>query len=187
MFHHTRAHETRWGAHALEHLIEIYISPNGDHLWEVATAAASGDGSSSESLGVARFFLSELEKMGRGDGRSGGGAGGAASKAVMRRRCAKRVTVHVHVWFGGRTKGCLLRWISLGYVACFYSWRSSGTTTAVDALWVVYRCTWSLRAPYPQGGGFLGNFSRRFYVRANANLERRSLVASEILGASCQR
>ena len=91
---YNRRRDIRWGPRALEHLIEIYISPNGDHLWEVATAAASGDGSSSESLGVARFFLSELEKMGRGDGRNGGGAGGAggaAGKAVVRRRCAKRI------------------------------------------------------------------------------------------------
>ncbi|CAM9658825.1 unnamed protein product, partial [Ectocarpus fasciculatus] len=57
-----------WGAQALEHLIEIYISPNGDHLWEVVSPQG-GDGSA-ESLGVARFFLSELQKISGGDSRS---------------------------------------------------------------------------------------------------------------------
>lgn len=76
----------RWGARALQHLIEIYVSPNGDHLWEVATAAPGGEGSA-ESLGTAKVFLSELQKMTRGDGRSSSGAGGATSKEVMRRRC----------------------------------------------------------------------------------------------------
>ncbi|CAM9525783.1 unnamed protein product, partial [Hapterophycus canaliculatus] len=74
-----------WGQQALEHLVEIYLSPNGDHLWEVATTAPGGD-TSAESLGVARFFISELQKISRGDGRNGAGAGGAASKALMRRR-----------------------------------------------------------------------------------------------------
>lgn len=120
-FFPARGHEFRWGAHALGHLIEIYTSPNGDHLWEVATAAASGAGSA-ESLGVARFFLSELEKMGRGDSRSGGGAGGAASKAAMRRRCAKTM-----VFLGGRARGRRLRSTSLGFMfSC---------EPLVDALW----------------------------------------------------
>lgn len=74
----------------MEHLIEIYISPNGDHLWEVATAAPAGGDGSTESLGAARYFLSELEKMSGSGGQSGGGGGvgGASSKATTRRRCA---------------------------------------------------------------------------------------------------
>lgn len=68
------------------HLIEIYISPNGDHLWEVVTAPASGrDGSSESPLGVARKLLSELEEI---SGRDGGnsGAGASISKDNMRIR-----------------------------------------------------------------------------------------------------
>ncbi|CAN0392522.1 unnamed protein product, partial [Pylaiella littoralis] len=79
-----------WGVRALEHLVEIYVSPNGDHLWEVAAAAPGGEGSA-ESLGTARFFLSELQNMSRGNGRSGGGAGGATSEEVMRRRYLESV------------------------------------------------------------------------------------------------
>lgn len=70
----------------MENLIEIYISPNGDHLWEVANSPSSGDGFA-ESLGVAKYFLSELKKMGRG---KGGGVGASKSKTGMRRRCARR-------------------------------------------------------------------------------------------------
>ncbi|CAM9585064.1 unnamed protein product [Ectocarpus sp. 4 AP-2014] len=78
-------HDRRWGAQALEHLIEIYISPNGDHLWEVVTSPQGGDGSA-ESLGIARFFLSELQKISRGDGRSGAGATRRTNKEAIRLR-----------------------------------------------------------------------------------------------------
>lgn len=80
-------HHRRWGAQALEHLIEIYISPNGDHLWEVVTSPQGGEGST-ESLEIARFFLSELQKISRGDSRSGAGATGGTNKAAIRLRYA---------------------------------------------------------------------------------------------------
>lgn len=72
----------RWGTQALEHLVEIYISPNGDHLWEVASTAPSGGGMA-ESLGVAKHFLSELKKMGKGQGE---GAAADKSRTGMKRR-----------------------------------------------------------------------------------------------------
>ncbi|CAN0534330.1 unnamed protein product, partial [Ectocarpus sp. 12 AP-2014] len=78
-------HHRRWGPQALEHLIEIYISPNGDHLWEMVTSPQGGEGSA-ESLGIARFFLSELQKISRGDIRSGAGATGGTNKAAIRLR-----------------------------------------------------------------------------------------------------
>lgn len=70
----------------MESLIEIYISPNGDHLWEVVNSTSSGDGFA-ESLGVAKYFLSELKKMGKGIGE---GVGAGKSKTGMRRRCARK-------------------------------------------------------------------------------------------------
>lgn len=73
--------EIRWGRQALEHLIEIYLSPNGDHLWEVASTAPGGDGYA-EALGVAKKLLLELEQTSGG----GRGGGGGSSKAGMRRR-----------------------------------------------------------------------------------------------------
>ncbi len=84
----------RWGPQALEHLVEIYISPNGDHLWEVTTAAPAGGDGSAESLGAARYFLSELEKMTGGDVGGGGAGGGAISNATMRRRYEHTKTKH---------------------------------------------------------------------------------------------
>ncbi|CAM9140679.1 unnamed protein product [Discosporangium mesarthrocarpum] len=48
-----------WGARALEHMIEIYLSPNGDPIWETP----AGD-SASESVEVAEKLLSELKVVG---------------------------------------------------------------------------------------------------------------------------
>ncbi|CAM9827949.1 unnamed protein product, partial [Sphacelaria rigidula] len=54
-----------WGRQALEHLIEIYLSPNGDQLWEVASAPPSND--VTEPLEVGRKLLLELKAMSAGD------------------------------------------------------------------------------------------------------------------------
>lgn len=77
----------------MENLIEIYISPNGDHLWEVANSPIPGDGFA-ESLSVAKHLLSELRKMGKGKGE---GAGAGKSKTGMRRRCARRPYANVYL------------------------------------------------------------------------------------------
>lgn len=69
----------------MEHLIEIYVSPNGDHLWEVVAAGAPSGDAHAESLSVARELLSELERLGEND-TLGDGAGRAVSKAALKRR-----------------------------------------------------------------------------------------------------
>lgn len=81
---------TRWGRQALEHLIEIYLSPNGDQLWEVASAPPSND--VTEPLEVGRKLLLELKAMSAGD-HDVGETMLRGNKLSMRLRCAPLGTI----------------------------------------------------------------------------------------------
>lgn len=66
-------------------MVEIYLSPGGEQLWEVA-ASPLVEGTQ-DLLEVARTLISELEKACEGGSGDRGSAAPSRGKASMRLRC----------------------------------------------------------------------------------------------------
>jgi tetratricopeptide repeat protein 21B len=51
-----------WGSQSLAHMIEIYINPEGENLWDSAAGTSSAT-TSTEGLEVAEALLQELKDI----------------------------------------------------------------------------------------------------------------------------